>query len=117
MTVTTIYGIANCDSVKKARKWLFSHNISYVFHDYRKDGLDKAMLDSFLEKTTWIELLNKRSSSYRQLSDLQKSSLNSENVVDLFIELPTLIKRPLLIHDASLQLGFKTETYQTLFSL
>lgn len=115
--MTTLYGIPNCDTVKKAQKWLLQHNISYTFHDYRKDGLDKALLESFLEKTTWTELLNKRSSSYRQLSDLQKSSLNRENAIDLFIEFPTLIKRPLLIHNTFYQLGFKAETYQTLFSL
>lgn len=111
----TLYGIPNCDSVKKAQKWLFLHHISYTFHDYRKDGLDKALLNSFLEKITWTELLNKRSSSYRQLSDLQKSSLNRENAIDLFIEFPTLIKRPLLIHKTFYQLGFKAESYQSLF--
>lgn len=113
----TLYGIHNCDSVKKARKWLLDHDVSYTFHDYRKEGLDKVLLELLLEKITWDELLNKRSSSYRQLSDLQKSSLNSENVIDLFIEFPTLIKRPLLIHHSFYQLGFKAEIYQNLFSL
>lgn len=113
----TLYGIHNCDSVKKAQKWLLNHNVSYTFHDYRKDGLDKVLLESLLKQITWDELLNKRSSSYRQLSELQKSSLNRENAIDLFLEFPTLIKRPLLIHHSFYQLGFKAEIYQTLFSL
>ncbi|WP_028862598.1 ArsC family reductase [Psychromonas aquimarina] len=114
---TTLYGIPNCDTVKKAQKWLLQNNISYTFHDFRKDGLDKTLIDSFLENLSWSDLVNKRSTSYRQLTDAQKKSLSESTVTDLFIELPTLIKRPLLVHNNQYQLGFKIETYQTLFSL
>ena len=114
---TTLYGIPNCDTVKKAQKWLLQNNIPYTFHDYRKDGLNKALIESFLENLTWTDLLNKRSSSYRQLSEQQKATLSAQTVVDLFIEFPTLIKRPLLIHNSNYQLGFKVENYKNLFSL
>jgi len=117
MMATILYGIPNCDTVKKAQKWLLQNNIPYTFHDYRKDGLNKALIASFLDKPSWTELLNKRSSSYRQLSEQQKTSLNAQTVSDLFIEFPTLIKRPLLIHNCNYQLGFKAENYKNLFSL
>jgi Spx/MgsR family transcriptional regulator len=115
--MTTLYGISNCDSVKKAQKWLAQNNLPYTFHDYRKDGLDKILLESFLENIEWTDLLNKRSTSFRQLTDQQKENLSAETVVELFIEFPTLIKRPLLIHQNHYQLGFNINTYNTLFSL
>jgi Spx/MgsR family transcriptional regulator len=114
---TTLFGIANCDSVKKAQRWLSENEIPYSFHDYRKDGLDEALLRSFLGKLTWTDLLNKRSTSYRQLTERQKVSLNAETVIPLFIATPTLIKRPLLVHNSDYQLGFKAENYKKLFSL
>jgi Spx/MgsR family transcriptional regulator len=114
---TILYGIPNCDTVKKSQKWLAEHNIPYAFHNYRKDGLDRAMIESFLENIQWEILLNKRSSSYRQLTEQQKNGLNRDTIVPLFIEFPTLIKRPLLIHHSTYLLGFSVETYQTLFSL
>lgn len=114
---TTLYGIPNCDSVKKAQKWLLENNIQYVFHDYRKDGLSHTLMASFLQHLSWTALLNKRSSSYRQLSPQQKETLNAQTVIDLFIEYPTLIKRPLLVHNLNYQLGFDVEAYTILFSL
>jgi Spx/MgsR family transcriptional regulator len=115
--VTTLYGIPNCDTVKKAQKWLAKNNISYTFHDYRKDGLDETLLHHFLENVTWMDLLNKRSTSFRALSAEQKESLNEETVIPLFVKFPTLIKRPLLISNNSPLLGFKAETYQTFFAV
>ena len=114
---TILYGIPNCDTVKKAQKWLLQHEITYTFHDYRKDGLDKSLINSFLAHLPWTDLLNKRSTSYRQLTDQQKALLSPETVIDLFIEFPTLIKRPLLIHNSHYQLGFNLDKYQNLFSL
>lgn len=115
--MTTLYGIPNCDTVKKAQKWLAQNNIAYTFHDYRKDGLDNALIASFLSKVAWTELLNKRSTSYRALSDEQKATLSEETVVDLFIEFPTLIKRPLLITEEKTLLGFKPASYQAFFTV
>ena len=114
-----MYGISpnSCDTIKNAQKWLLANNISYTFHDYRKDGLDKKLIQSFLDNLTWNELLNKRSTSYRQLNEQQKASLGADTIIDLFIEYPTLIKRPLLIYNSHYQLGFKAENYKTLFAL
>lgn len=115
--MTILYGIPNCDTVKKAQKWLNLHNISYSFHDYRKDGLDEKLLHSFLTHLSWTDLLNKRSTSYRALSTEQKETLNKTNIIALFIEFPTLIKRPLLISANNTLIGFKAELYQTLFAI
>lgn len=114
--VTTLYGIPNCDTVKKAQKWLTQNNKPFTFHDYRKDGLDETLLLSFFESIPWTELLNKRSTSYRTLSTEQKDNLNQQTVIPLFIEFPTLIKRPLLISESKTLLGFKADHYQTFFS-
>jgi len=114
---TTLYGISNCDTVKKAQKWLQQNNLPYTFHDYRKDGLDRNLIEHFLAHFAWSELLNKRSTSFRQLSTQQKENLSAETVIELFIAYPTLIKRPLLIHNNQYQLGFKIDTYNTVFSL
>lgn len=114
---TILYGIPNCDTVKKAQKWLTQKNIPYTFHDYRKNGLDEKLLQSFLTRLSWTELLNKRSSSYRALSAEQKEQMNENNVIALFIEYPTLIKRPLLLSENKALLGFKAESYQTLFAV
>jgi len=115
--LTILYGIPNCDTVKKSQKWLTQNNINYTFHDYRKDGLDEKLIHSFLEHLSWTELLNKRSTSYRALSSEQKEGLNESNAIALFIEFPTLIKRPLLINEKNTLLGFKAETYQAFFAV
>jgi len=115
--VTTLYGIPNCDTVKKAQKWLTQHDITYSFHDYRKDGLDEKLLRTFLTHLSWTDLLNKRSTSYRALSAEQKETLNEDNAIALFIEFPTLIKRPLLMRENKTLLGFKTDSYKTLFAV
>ncbi len=115
--MTTLYGIPNCDTVKKAQKWLTQNKISFSFHDYRKDGLNETLLKQFLETMAWDELLNKRSSSYRALSVQQKENINLDTVIALFIEFPTLIKRPLLISQNKTLLGFKPELYQIFFTV
>ena len=114
---TILYGISNCDTVKKAQKWLTQNNIPYTFHDFRKDDLDHTLVQSFLNHLTWTDMLNKRSTTYRQLTEQQKETLNAETVINLFVDFPTLIKRPLLIHDIHYQVGFKADNYQKIFSL
>jgi len=114
---TTMYGIPNCDTIKKAQKWLKENNIEFIFHDYRKDGLDEALLTQFYAVASWDELLNKRSTSYRALTDQQKDNLNESTVSGLFIESPTLIKRPLVIHNGNAIVGFNVKNYQTFFAV
>ncbi len=112
--MTTLYGIKNCDSVKKARLWLEKNNIAYQFHDFRVDGLSTQQLSVFIEKAGWENLLNRRSTSWRQLDEQQKSDLNAVKAASLMLENLTLIKRPVLDTGEQLYIGFNTENYQTL---
>lgn len=115
--LTILYGIPNCDTVKKAQKWLIKNNIDFTFHDYRKDGINEALIQQFLHHLSLSDLVNKRSTTYRQLTELQKNTLSAETIIPLFIEFPTLIKRPLLNHNDKYQTGFKESTYQITFSI
>lgn len=112
----TLYGIPNCDTVKKARRWLEDRDISYRFHDFRKDGLDAAQIKQWLADLGLDQLINKRSTSWKNLSPDVRESLDEQSAVELILEQPTLIKRPLLDLRGSLHLGFKADTYQALFS-
>jgi len=113
---TTVYGIKNCDTIKKALKWLDANNIAYTFHDYRVDGLDDTLLNSLSEISDPQLMLNKRSTSFRALTDDQKANLSDDALKALFLVTPTLIKRPLLIHNNSAHLGFKADQYQAIFN-
>lgn len=110
----TLYGIKNCDSVKKARQWLDKHEVVYQFHDFRSDGLSREQILFFLDHSNWETLLNKRSTSWRKLDDAQKTDLNAEKVTRLLLEIPTLIKRPLLVSGKQFFVGFNAASYQTL---
>ncbi len=110
----TLYGISNCDTVKKAKTWLESQHIDYQFHDYRKDGLDPQLLNYFAEQLGWETLLNKRSTSWRQLNEQQKQQLSETTALQYMLETPTLIKRPLLDTGKRLIIGFKIDDYQQL---
>lgn len=111
----TLYGIKNCDTIKKARKWLDQNGIDYRFHDYREDGLTIELLKSFLARSDWQTLLNQRSTSWRQLDESKKTDLDENKALGLMLETPTLIKRPVLDHDGKLIVGFKAEQYQAEF--
>ena len=112
--MTILYGIKNCDSVKKARLWLDNHEVAYQFHDFRADGLSAQQLASFIEKSGWESLLNRRSTSWRQLTDQQKTDLNAVKAAALMLDNLTLIKRPVLDTGEQLLIGFNSENYQTL---
>ena len=112
---TTIYGIKNCDTIKKALKWLDANNVEYTFHDYRVDGLDSALLDNLCEISDVEQMLNKRSTSYRALTDEQKADTTPAALKALFLATPTLIKRPLLVKGSDSLLGFKDAQYQAFF--
>lgn len=115
--MTTLYGIKNCDTVRKARKWLDSHQIAYQFHDLREDGLEQQQLTAWLQQLEWQQLFNKRSTSYRQLSDEQKSNLNQETAIALMLAQPTLIKRPVLVTANQIHVGFTPQQYQTVLGV
>lgn len=106
-----LYGIKNCDTVKKARALLESRRIEYRFHDYRVDGLDPVLLHKFVDALGVDAVLNQRSTSWRQLDDEQKRDLTPEKAVQLMLAVPTLIKRPILDDGRQLLVGFNPEQY------
>lgn len=114
--MTTVYGIPNCDTVKKALKWLDENKISYQFHDFRKDGLDNTLLSSFTSKLAWDALLNKRSTSYRNLSDEIKNNLNEQTATTAMLAEPTLIKRPVVVSNGQVSVGFNADNFAKLFN-
>ena len=113
-----LYGISpkNCDTIKKARKWLDEAGIDYRFHDHRADGLEPARLDGWLNQLGWEALLNTRGTSFRALPEEAKQGLDTAKARALLLEHPAMIKRPLLDRDGELTLGFKADHYQSLFS-
>ncbi|WP_218309465.1 ArsC family reductase [Alteromonas antoniana] len=114
--MTTMYGIPNCDTIKKAKKWLEANDIAFQFHDYRKDGVDADWLEQAAEALGWENLLNKRGTTYRQLSEEQKAGMDQTKALALLREYPAMIKRPVLEHNSSLHLGFKPGQYEDIFS-
>lgn len=112
-----IYGIHNCDTVKKALKWLNEKNITHQFHDLRKDGLPETLLSSFFEQADWSQLINKRSTTFRNLPDELKNNMDKSSAYKTVLEQPTLLKRPLLAYNQQLHLGFKPSQYQELFTV
>lgn len=109
-----MYGIANCDTVRKARKFLENNRIDFSFHDFRKDGLTLEKIQQWLEKQPIETLVNKRSTSWKQLSEAQKNALMEKRDLSPLIETPTLVKRPVLEADSFLMIGFKEQDYQAL---
>jgi Spx/MgsR family transcriptional regulator len=108
----TLYGISNCNTVKKAKDWLEANHIEYQFHDYRKQGLTTDLLDSFEAALGWEKLLNKQSTSWRKLNNEQKSNVSKQTALQYMLETPTLIKRPVLDTGEKMIIGFKAENYQ-----
>jgi Spx/MgsR family transcriptional regulator len=112
----TIYGIPNCDTMKKARTWLEGHGVAYAFHDYRAAGLESERLDGWVEKLGWQVLLNKASTSFRDLPDAKKQDLTEKKAKALMLANPTMIKRPVLDLGDRLLVGFKPDVYAEAFS-
>lgn len=112
----TLYGISNCDSVKKAQKWLKQQKCELPFHDFRKQGLPVELLERWLELTQWQNLLNKRSTSFRNLSDADKENIDQTKAKQLMLANPTLIKRPILSNNNKILIGFNEAEYQAWFS-
>ena len=115
--MTTLYGIKNCDTVKKAQKWLADHNLNPQLHDYRVNGLDPAWLAEMAEKFGWETLVNKKSTTWRGLSDDVKNNLNKETALQVLTENPTLIKRPIVLADNVALIGFNEAEYKQAFGL
>lgn len=113
--MTTLYGIKNCDTVKKARRWLDEHDVDYAFHDFRADGLSKAQLKSWIEAVGWETLLNRRGTTWRKLPEAEREGITAALAERLMLEQPTLIKRPVLQANNTVLVGFDTGEYGKLF--
>ena len=108
----TIYGIKNCDTMKKARGWLDEHGLAYSFHDYKSAGIDKARLAGWAKAIGWEALLNRAGTTFRKLDDADKENLTEARAIALMLAQPSMIKRPLLDLAGKLVVGFKPELYE-----
>jgi len=112
----TLYGIPNCDTIKKARKWLEEKGVAYAFHDYKKAGIDEARLRGWAGELGWEVLLNKAGTTFRQLPDADKQGLDEDKAVALMLANPSMIKRPVLDLGDRRIVGFKPDIYEAAFS-
>jgi arsenate reductase len=111
-----LYGIKNCDTVRKARRWLADHQVDYDFHDLRSDGLDDDLLDTWIEDLGWENLINRRGTTWRQLPVESREPLDAARARKLMQAHPAIIKRPLLELGPARYLGFSDTHYTSLFS-
>jgi arsenate reductase len=115
MTIT-VYGIPNCDQVKKARAWLNDHALPFEFHDFKKTGVSRALIESWLAHVPLEFLLNRKGTTWRNLTDRQKTAASdAECAINLMIAMPSLIKRPVLAYRTSIHVGFADPLYQQIF--
>ncbi len=111
-----LYGIPNCDTMKKARRWLADHGIDHEFHDFKKLGVDEARLDRWMDKVGWETLLNRRGMMWRKLSQEQRDNIDQAGARRLMLEMPSIIKRPVLeTKDGQVVVGFSGDRYKELF--
>ena len=115
--MVVMYGIKNCDTIKKARRWLEAHQSAYQFHDYRADGLDRAQLDTFIAELGWQALLNTRGTTWRKLDESVRASIkDADSAAKLMLDMPAIIKRPLLCKPGQpMLLGFSETLYSDFF--
>ncbi len=110
-----LYGIPNCDTMKKARAWLTEHAIDYAFHDYKKAGIDEATLRGWIADVGWQPLLNTRGMMWRKVPQEAKDRIDEASAVQLMLDTPSIIKRPVMDTGKSLHVGFKPELYTEIF--
>jgi arsenate reductase len=112
----TLYGIPNCDTIKKARSWLQDQAIDYRFHDYRKQGVDLRQLQAMAAQLGWEVMLNRRGTTWRALPDAVKAQIDEASALQLMLDNPAIIKRPILEQGSRLHIGFKPQQYQEIFA-
>jgi arsenate reductase (glutaredoxin) len=113
--MTTLYGIRNCDTMNKAWTWLDDHDVAYGFHDYKKQGIDRARLEGWVRELGWEILLNRAGTTFRKLPEADRQGLDAAKAVELMLAQPSMIKRPVLEADGKLLVGFKPAEYQRAF--
>ena len=107
----TMFGIKNCDTIKKARAWLESHDVAYAFHDYKASGIDRQRIEDWSRRVGWETLLNRAGTTFRKLPDAEKSDLDERRAIALMMAQPSMIKRPVLDLGGRIVVGFKPEIY------
>ena len=107
----TVYGIKSCDTCRKARKFLEGRNIEHRFHDLREDGVNVQMLERWADRVVWQRLLNKRSLTWRKVSEADRSDMNRDKAIALILDAPTLLKRPVIEADSYLAVGFSEKRF------
>jgi arsenate reductase len=111
---TTIYGIRNCDTMKKARAWLEAHGVEHDFHDYKIAGIGREKLQAWAKIVGWEVLLNRAGTTFRKLPDAAKQGIDERKAIDLMLEQPSMIKRPVLERGKTLLVGFSEERYSAI---
>jgi arsenate reductase len=111
----TIYGIKNCDTMKKARAWLDQHEVAYAFHDYKAAGIERAQLESWARDVGWETLLNRSGRTFRMLPESEQAGVTEKKAIALMLAQPSMIKRPVLDVGGRLLVGFKPEQYAKAF--
>jgi len=111
-----MYGIPNCDSIRKARKWLADHERKVAFHDYKKEGVDVALLSGWIDQLGWEVLLNKRGTTWRKLSETDKQGIDRDKAIALMCDYPSMIKRPVLVVGGEIVVGFSESRYEGVFA-
>lgn len=110
-----VYGIPNCDTMKKARAWLDAHRVAYTFHDYKKAGIDAATLGGWVDRVGWEVLVNRAGTTFRKLPPEAREGLDRERAIALMIAHPSLIKRPVLVAGDVIEVGFRADRYAATF--
>jgi Spx/MgsR family transcriptional regulator len=111
----TIYGIKNCDTMKKARGWLEEHGIAYAFHDYKAVGIDRAHLQAWTKEAGWETVLNRAGTTFRKLPEADRKDIDEGKAIALMLEQPSMIKRPVVEANGKLLIGFKPDDYDSVF--
>lgn len=116
MSAATIYGIRNCDTMKKARAWLDANGVAVNFHDYKSAGIDAATLEGWVKLTGWEKLLNRAGTTFRKLPEQERIGIDAAKAIALMLAQPAMIKRPVLVRGGDIIVGFKPELYQPLIA-
>jgi len=110
-----VYGIKNCDTMKKARAWLAAHGVAYAFHDYKAEGIARDRLERWAEKAGWEVLLNRAGTTFKKLPEAERANVTEKKAIALMLAQPSMIKRPVVERGATLLVGFKPEIYAQVF--
>ena len=113
--MTTLYGIKNCDTIRKARRWLDDNDVDYRFHDLRSDGLDNKTLLAWERQLGWEQLLNRRGTTWRKLPETTRDGIDRTHALEIMLEHPAIIKRPVLAIGKEFHVGFSPDTWHDIF--